>query len=365
MKKPLEIIGRNVYYPAIPGFLMLAGMMLLTGCEPSSGGPPGAGSAMGPPGAPTPGVGVPGAPVPGSHITSPDRQAKKPMAVPAVANGEQKTSAIPGPGIPNPGNLPPGMPSSIPTAPVVGNGIPDASKPVDANANDKSKTGNPVSPDGAVNPMAPLSKVEQAGSIVELASEIIVAGANPFLDRLPKPVVEAVKPIDTGVTTPAAPPPADPLDSVSVLGIAYQSKSPMALLSLGGAEAQTKMVRKGDVLTVDAGQVKVAEIGPGSVELQSIGPKQDKRTLSLPSIVGYLPSSAASGKSNSSGGAGGPSLTGGAPNKVGGPADKTMPDNQNPDLPNLARISPGAPPDKSSQSLPGPGKGADVKLKEP
>jgi hypothetical protein len=223
--------------------------------------------------------------------------------------------------------------------------------------------------------MAPLAKVEQDGIMVELASEIIMAGANPFLDRLPKPVVATATP-ETGSgstdTTTAAALPADPFASISLLGIAYHPTAPMALISVTGGESQTQMVRKGDVLTVDTGAIKVAGIGPESVDLQRVGANTEKRTMSLPSIIGFGTSANASGQSGESGEAGkgpagampsGPSAGMGQPHGPKGPISnqKGPISNQKPDLSNLSKISSGAP----SAPPVGPTKGTNVSLQEP
>jgi hypothetical protein len=224
-------------------------------------------------------------------------------------------------------------------------------------ADDDDKKSKPDA-DGAVNPMAPLAKVEQAGNTVELASEVIVAGSNPFLDRLPKPIVEAAPSTDTNTVASTAPP-ADPLDSIALLGIAYHPKAPMALISVTGADAQTQMVRKGDILTVETEAVKVANIGPESVELQRTGASTEKRTLNLPSIIGFGSSSTDTGGENSGfggsvGGAKGTGGTGSGKPPSGGA--------KGPDLSNLSRLSTGA---SSVKSPAGAAKGADVSLKEP
>jgi hypothetical protein len=98
-----------------------------------------------------------------------------------------------------------------------------------------------------------------------------------------------------------------------------------------------------------------------------MGSKSEKRTLNLPSIVGYLPSSAASGKSGESASAGESS-----PSMMPGQAGKKVSGGQSPDLANLARIAPGEPnpssdlPKASSSKVPtGLTKVPTVNLKEP
>lgn len=264
MRKSVDNRNRELAYMGMSS-LMLVSLLLLAGCG-SPSGPPGARPGMGPPGAP---IGGPPAASSASSKTVANAVAKSSEMV-AQTNAAK----------------PPAIPGMVPGAP--------AKSPEDGEN------------DNAVNPMAPTSKVEQAGNEVSLASDIIFMKGNPFLDRLPKPIVEALTDptaANPNATIVEAPP--DPFASVSLLGIAYQSKSPMAIISVSGGEVQTQMVRAGDVLMMDGGQIKVSSISQDSIIFQKLGTGGEKRTMSLPSLIGYSStgtSAKTDGSSSSSGG---------------------------------------------------------------
>jgi len=136
------------------------------------------------------------------------------------------------------------------------------------------------------NPLAPVLKVEQAGDLVNLASEIIAAGVNPFLSRLPKPLQpDTEKPDQTPQV--AAPPAADPLDSVKLLGIVYNPKTPIALIAITGAKYPSQVVKAGDLIALEAEQALISHITQQSIDIQLMGPKKESRTMTIPDIVGY------------------------------------------------------------------------------
>lgn len=246
-------------------------MLALTGCGESGGpgGPPGA-HPMGPPGAPRPSVG--------------------PAAASGMSAGIGPTAPI-GPSIPHPVAKPD-----------------DKEKP--ATDSDENKTDN--------NPLAPVAKIEEAGNLVNLASEIIAANVNPFLSRLPKPLqpdigsVNTGQPTDGGQAAPPPPPPVDPLDSVKLLGIVYNPRSPIALVAVSGAAYPSQVVRTGDVVALEAGQAIIGKISQQSINIKLLGPKPEKRTMVLPDIVGYSAANQApAAPSGGDGSAAGPGMPGG------------------------------------------------------
>lgn len=271
MRKSVDNKNRELAYMGMSS-LMLVGLLFLAGCG-SPSGPPGARPGMGPPGAPVGG----GSPAASANGGAPSQK--------SVADAVAKSSDMLAQN--NQDSKLPGMaPGQIPGAPVKSDGSNDSSADAEG-----------------VNPMAPTAKVEQAGNLVSLASDIIFLKGNPFLDRLPKPIVEAMtasSPTDPGKAE--APP--DPFANVSLLGIAYHAKSPMAIVSVSGGETQTQMVRTGDVLMMDGGQIKVLSISQDSVIFQKLGTGGEKRTMSLPSLIGYTSSGASARTADSSGGGG-------------------------------------------------------------
>lgn len=261
MKTPLDTKTQALASCGITG-LLLAGLVLVSGCDEASG-PPGARPGMGPPGAPGPGASASALPI------------RKATSIPGVkANGPDSDKAARKPDVAPVGAVPGVSPLALPAVP----GKAQASAGTDSGAD--------------VNPMAPLSRVEQAGNVVNLASEIIFAKANPFLDRLPKPIVEVPKEGEGTATPVKTDLPPDPFDSISLLGIAYHAHSPMALIAVSGGETQTQMVRAGDLLMMDGGQIKVVAIHQDSVDFQKVGTGGEKRTMSLPSVIGYASSGA-------------------------------------------------------------------------
>ena len=212
-------------------------MLLLAGCGESGGpaGPPGARPMVGPPGP------------------------MKPESAHTVSIGPST-------------GIKPASPVGMPT--------PDTSL-----AKDKPDSPGVGSKPGD-NPLAPVLKVEQAGDPVNLASEIIAAGVNPFLSRLPKPLLpDTEKPDQTPQV--AEPPAADPLDSVKLLGIVYNPKTPIALVAITGGKYPSQVVRTGDLLALDAGQALVSRITQQSIDIQLMGAKKENRTMTIPDIVGY------------------------------------------------------------------------------
>jgi hypothetical protein len=266
---------------------MLFMLLFSSGCG-APPGPPGVGPGKVPPGVKPPGQ-------PGARM--PQKPAQKPVAPPVAAT-------VPTPATP-PANLP-GQPPRLA-------GTPPGK--------------NPVLP-GVPQASEPGARVEQAGNTVELASAIISAKGNPFLNKLPKPDIPVANPggTDPGVV---APPPANPLENINLLGVVYSRKNPLALVSVGGGENQSQMVRKGEVIMMDVGPVKVVAIKPDGIELEMLDGDKRRETKSLPSIVNYAASSTGGGVSSSSGG----DRTGVSGSSAGA-EDK-------PELPNLKRLSTG------------------------
>jgi hypothetical protein len=299
---------------AYAGFI-LAFVLLLTGCGAPSG-PPGARQAMGPPGAPVNGA------VNSNVSVKPlsDSVSKTAGPIRAAENNNDETKST--------GSLPGAVP-----------GLP---RKESTEGTDPSE----------VNPLSPMSRVEQAGNTVSLASEIIFLKTNPFLDRLPKPIVEAAA---SSTETEEIAPPLDPFANISLLGIAYNAKAPIALVAISGGETQTQMVRTGDLLMMDGGQIKVVSIAQDGVIFQKAGAGGEKRTITLPNLVGYdasapknngsAPSSTPTNKGPKSASSSTPdldALMGATPNKAAlSPSSKSGKSTSN--LANLKKLTQGTP----------------------
>ncbi|WP_373533575.1 hypothetical protein [Vampirovibrio sp.] len=136
-----------------------------------------------------------------------------------------------------------------------------------------------------LNPLGPMAKVEQAGNTVELASVIIAVKANPFLDWLPKPLVP-VEMVESSNSTPvAASAPLDPFSAVTLLGVIYNAKLKMGLVSVDGN--QTQFVQQGSVLNLSTGPAEVLAVRANGLDLRLRDDRAQKRTFTLPDIVGY------------------------------------------------------------------------------
>lgn len=129
------------------------------------------------------------------------------------------------------------------------------------------------------------NKPAEKNSLIALASEILTAGTNPFLSKLPKPKVE-ISPEAVPGETVEAPPMADAFANFQLLGVVFKDSKSMALLSLG-AETGTEMVRVGDMFFANGSQISVKSIGRDEVALEKLGPAPEVKILPLPSIVGY------------------------------------------------------------------------------
>lgn len=134
-----------------------------------------------------------------------------------------------------------------------------------------------------LNPLGPITKVEQAGNKVELASVIITAKANPFLDWLPKPIEMSSTP--NGSVPESIP--VDPFATVNLLGVICSAQSKVGLVSVDGN--QTQFVKKGSFVTLETGSAEVLEVRANGIDLRLLNEGNQKRTFTLPDIVGYSP----------------------------------------------------------------------------
>ncbi len=141
-------------------------------------------------------------------------------------------------------------------------------------------------PNPALLNQAAINNQKTKGEAVALvmATEILDAGTNPFLNKLPKVDIPVTAPVDTGpdiveldIPTP---------QNLTLLGVlaGANGKQSTALLSLGEGSA-SEMVKRGDVIFVSGQRVEVSEVRKDAVDLMY--PDNDLRTLFLPDIIGY------------------------------------------------------------------------------
>jgi hypothetical protein len=229
-------------------------------------------------------------------IYSPYTGAAVLVLISLILTGCEPPSAAPGL---RPGQAAPSRPASPMSAKVpVSQGFASqvASKPLGTNEklNAPSLLNDEKSPEikkrSALNALGPITRVEQAGNMVELASSIITAKANPFLDWLPRPLlpVEIQDFPDTAVREDV---PLDPFAAVNLLGVIYTAKSKVALVSVD--EKQTQFVKKGGFVSLETGSAEVLEVRPDGIDLRLLNDGSQKRTFTLPDIVGYRPTGSA------------------------------------------------------------------------
>ncbi|MBX2861832.1 MAG: hypothetical protein KTR14_11410 [Vampirovibrio sp.] len=145
----------------------------------------------------------------------------------------------------------------------------------------------------------PLSKTSQGHSakkakqqkegvlMFAMASELAVPGKNPFLNKLPVPQQDIQLPnlpqIEANNNTPDTNE-SDPLNSINLIGVVFQDKKPMALIS----STQGNLIISADqTLPLNGVEVQVLSITHESVEIQRKGSPTSKRTLSIPDIINY------------------------------------------------------------------------------
>ena len=131
------------------------------------------------------------------------------------------------------------------------------------------------------------------GIKIATANEILQAAKNPFMSKLPK--IELPTQPESSATEGGeqaeAPPQADPFEKVSLSGVVYKPGNAIALLAIEGGDsdsgANTRMVRRGEVLSLGGGEVKVIDIQRDAITLASTSDPKNIRNLLLPNIVGY------------------------------------------------------------------------------
>jgi hypothetical protein len=216
---------------------------------------------------------------------------------------------------------PPG-PAGLPAPPATDPAKASESKAPDAKNTDVKNTENQAQ-DATKNPddkssenknaeekkpdMAAVTSTPNANGFL-MATEIILAGKNPFAVKLPKPKPDPNVAQPPGGQTPGGQtpvivekplPPPDPFAQITLNGVLYNPRTPLALISAGGDAS--KIVRKGDILMGTGGPVIVTAISPNHVEVATLSNRKNKRVLTLPDIVGYIPQGGSSKKDNSAG----------------------------------------------------------------
>jgi hypothetical protein len=204
----------------------------------------------------------------------------------------------------------PAGPAGLPAPPPAGPSAPEIAKKAESI---DTKTPDPkvVDPKNPEAPKAAGEGEEKKPAVVSstpnangflMATEIILAGKNPFAVKLPKPQPDPTKLPDPnlvqgpGGQNPGgqAPvivekplPPPDPFAQITLNGVLYNARTPLALISAGGEAS--KIVRKGDILMGTGGPVIITSITRSNVEVATLTNRKKRRTLTLPDIVGYIP----------------------------------------------------------------------------
>lgn len=132
---------------------------------------------------------------------------------------------------------------------------------------------------------------------IAMATRLIGAGINPFLNKLPKMPDNTPNDQATGDKPGKAPPPLDPLDEIQLIGIIIQDKMPMALLGLPeetsdsgstpSGKTKTIFAQSGDTFIVNNTKIQVGKITSKTIVLFETGKKEEQKTITLPDIVGF------------------------------------------------------------------------------
>ncbi len=241
----LNVKNKKMTCASVLSVMLLA--VLLSGCEPPGGAP-------------------------GASGGRPGGKASRPTSQPSTKKASPKTAA-------------PGTKTAGPIA-----AIPGASKtPVIAVPPGKNA---PASPPGDKPLLGLPDKIEQAGNTVELASAILTAGTNPFMDRLPKPLIAEV---GSGDVSPAQPL-GDPFEGINLMGIVYHPQNPLALISTE-TDGKSQLIRKDTDVALPGGLAHVTNITRDGVEFQLQGGSKEKRTFNLPNIIEFAATGKESGSS--------------------------------------------------------------------
>jgi uncharacterized protein YcfL len=141
------------------------------------------------------------------------------------------------------------------------------------------------------------------GKEVHLVSSFIESGMNPFFSLVAEhPIEDPLK--DLVKNQPVEPLPevpiivVNPIDEISLTGIVYNPKSPMALVMFeeaGSLGSTQKIVHPHDVITVKADKILIQAIHSNAIDLKTINTKSPmSRTITLPSMIGFSGKSAQS-----------------------------------------------------------------------
>lgn len=127
--------------------------------------------------------------------------------------------------------------------------------------------------------------------LIALADELLENSYDPFgikLASLVPPDDQKLPPMGLGssgaINLPAPP---DPLEGITLQGVAYNSKQPMAILSFGSSDEETSLVHSGDVVEIHGTKLRIVSIQPKEVIVASMDQPGNKKNLSLPDVVGF------------------------------------------------------------------------------
>lgn len=125
-----------------------------------------------------------------------------------------------------------------------------------------------------------------------MADALLQLPTDPFYSKLTRPEPEPLPTVETPNNGPTPPPIVEvsPLESVTLLGISYNAKKPMAILQT--ENDGTLMVEAGQTIQVEGTALRIKSIRPNAVELSDTSTKKgESRKLDLPDVVGYRNSS--------------------------------------------------------------------------
>jgi hypothetical protein len=183
-------------------------------------------------------------------------------------------------------------------------------------------------------------------------ASLLISDIPPLQPTEPQPVeAESEIPPEYEAVEPTPPPP-NPLDMISLGGILYREKNPLAILVL--PTGKTQIVHPGDTVMVMSGgsgpsMVKVNRITRTSVILKLLNPPTGLtappvKTVQIASIIGFR------GKSSGQGDASSDAASGSSPLDSASPTLPTLPGNT-PSTPGAPSSGPGGPSPASGASL--------------
>lgn len=151
-------------------------------------------------------------------------------------------------------------------------------------------------------PVAIPEEVKATKTLLEVSTIASLSRPNPFATLLVKPEDPSTEPGTTPQEAVAAP--QNPFEGMSLGGIIYRSKKPLAILAL--PNGKSKIIHVGDVLPTSVEPVLVSKITKNAVILSvanansSLPAEMQRKTFNVVSLIGYQSAKATTGSTANS-----------------------------------------------------------------